>query len=172
MKRYRFWTAVLSICLVLRVSAQEPDSTTLTKIGQIPPDFSVATLDGRHFSASGYKGKIVLLIFFATWCPACQKEFPDLQKNLWEKFRDSGLIVLAIGREHTWDELEKFRKDNGYTFDFAPDPKRGIFNLYATRNIPRNVLIGKDGTIAYQSLGYEPGMFRVLVDKVSELSKS
>jgi peroxiredoxin len=171
MKRLSFWIALLTIRLVFPVFAQEADSTALTKVGQVPPGFSTVTLDGKNFNLSGCNGKVVLLNFFATWCPACKEELPDLQKNVWERFREVGLIVLAVGREHSREELEVFRKEGGYTFDFAPDPKREIFKLYATKNIPRNVLIGKDGKIAYQSLGYQPETFKELVNQIFQALK-
>jgi len=74
-------------------------------------------------------------------------ELPDLPKIIWEPLKNSGLMVICIGREHTRDELKKFQEENDFTLDFAPDPTRDIFKLFATKNIPRNVLIGKDGTI-------------------------
>jgi peroxiredoxin len=160
----RILLLTLGFCMI--ASAQEPDSTSLTRIGQNSPRFTVTTLDLKKFDLAECKGKVVLLNFFATWCSACKQELPDLQKNVWERFRDAGLIVLAIGREHSKEELEKFRKERGYTFDFAPDPKREIFKLFATRNIPRNVLIGKDGKIVYQSLGYRPEDFKEMVSQV------
>jgi peroxiredoxin len=147
------------------------DSTALVRIGQVPPDFTVTTLEGRNFNPARAKGSVVLLNFFATWCTACKMELPDLQKNVWEPFKKSGLVVLCIGREHSSEELEKFSRESGYTLDFAPDPKREIFKLFATKNIPRNVLIGKNGTILYQSLGYNPEEFKTLVDRVARALK-
>lgn len=171
MKRSGFWMVLLVFCLGIHACAQDADSTSLTKVGQAAPGFSVATLDGKSFDLSGCIGKVVLLNFFATWCPACKEELPDLQKNVWERFQEAGLIVLAVGREHSGEELEEFRKEGGYTFDFAPDPKREIFRLYATKNIPRNVLIGRDGKIAYQSLGYSPEDFKELVNRIFQALK-
>ncbi len=164
MKRLSF--LILLGIFAVSVFGQEPDSTALIRVGQVPPDFSVTTLEGKSFTLSACKGKVVLLNFFATWCSACKAELPDLQKNVWERFNKAGLVVLAVGREHSREEVEAFRKENGYTFDFAPDPDRGVFKLYATKNIPRNVLIGKDGRIAYQSLGYEPKAFEELVSQI------
>jgi peroxiredoxin len=173
MKRHLTILVILTICIAVRVYGQAApeDSTTLTRIGQIPPDFAATMLDGRAFSLAQNKGSVVLLDFFATWCTACKMELPDLQKNVWEPFKSSGLVVICIGREHTREELEKFRDENGFTLDFAPDPTRGIFKLFATKNIPRNVLIGKDGTIRYQSLGYNPDEFKELIDRVCKALK-
>jgi len=164
---------ILMIGAAFRVLGQTAptDSAALVRLGQIPPAFTVTTLDGRTFSPESAKGNVVLLNFFATWCTACKMELPDLQKNVWEPFRNAGLTVLCIGREHSREELEKFRGDNGYTLDFAPDPKREIFSLFAARNIPRNVLIGRDGSVVYQSLGYSPEEFKTLAARVAQALK-
>jgi peroxiredoxin len=163
------FTVIMTFVAAVRLPGQTApgDSTTLTRVGQIPPDFSATTLDGRTFTLSRTKGRVVLLNFFATWCAACKVELPELQKNLSEPFKESGLAVICIGREHTREELEKFRKENGFKLDFVPDPARVIFKSFATQNIPRNVLIGKDGTIRYQSLGYSPEGFKELIDRVA-----
>jgi peroxiredoxin len=168
-KRIRRMTLIAMIGIAARISGQTApvDSAALVKVGQVPPDFTVTTLDGRIFNPAGARGSVVLLNFFATWCTACKMELPELQKNVWEPFRNRGLVVLCIGREHSREELEKFRKENGYTLDFAPDPKREIFKEFAARNIPRNILIGKDGTIIHQSLGYNPEEFKTLIDKTA-----
>jgi peroxiredoxin len=164
---------IVVIGFTARISGQTApvDSAALVKVGQVPPDFSVTTLDGRVFTPAGAKGSVVLLNFFATWCTACKMELPELQKNIRDPFRNRGLVVLCIGREHSREDLEKFRRENGYTLDFAPDPDRGIYGKFAARNIPRNILIGKDGTILYQSLGYSPEEFKALVDRVAEALK-
>ncbi len=169
MKRFHRILSALMIGAVLRAFGQAApvDSSTNVRVGQVAPVFTVTTLDGRIFNTERARGSVVLLNFFATWCTACKMELPDLQKNVWEPFKKSGLTVLCIGREHSREELEKFRKENGFTLDFAPDPKREIFNLFAVKNIPRNVLIGKDGTILYQCLGYNPEEFRELTDRAA-----
>jgi len=173
MRRLHFVLLFLMIGAAVSAPGQTvpEDSTTLVRIGQESPDFTVTTLAGHAFSPAQAKGGVVLLNFFATWCTACKMELPDLQKNIWEPFRKSGLTVLCIGREHSAQELEKFRDENGYTFDFAPDPKREIYGLFATRNIPRTILIGRKGTVLYQSLGYSPEEFKTLTGQVARALK-
>jgi peroxiredoxin len=163
----RAFCALLGV-LAAASLAQQKDGATLVRVGQPVPAFEAGTLDGKTFRMQDLKGKTVLLNFFATWCPSCKAELPELQKQVWERFQARGLVLLAIGREHSEKELERFRKENGYTFDFAPDPKREIFKLFATQNIPRNVLVGKDGTVAYHGVGYEPEEFRSLIASIDK----
>jgi peroxiredoxin len=172
-KRISCIAPIILIGIAARISGQTApvDSAALVKTGQVPPDFTVTTLEGRVFNPAAARGSVVLLNFFATWCTACKMELPDLQKNIWEPFKKSGLVVLCIGREHTREELEKFRRENGYTLDFAPDPDREIFKKFAAKNIPRNILIGKDGTVIHQSLGYNPEEFNELAGFVARALK-
>lgn len=162
---------LLGLCVASIVNGQVADTSGHTRAGGIPPDFSVATLDGRSFTLSAMKGRPVVINFFAIWCPSCRMELPELQKTVWEPFRKAGLEVLAVGREHTAAELDTFRSRNGFTFDFAPDPDRSVFRLYADRFIPRTILVGRDGRIAFQTLGYKPGDMDTLALRVSAVLK-
>jgi peroxiredoxin len=164
--------AVLCMGLAPALGAQEADTSGHTRFGQIAPDFSVTPLSGLPFTLSAMKGRVVVLNFFAVWCPSCRMELPEFQKTVWEPFRNAGLTVLAVGREHTASELEPFRARTGFTFDFAPDPDRSIFRLYADKFIPRTVLIGKDGRILFQTLGYKPGDMDTLAVRVAAALKS
>jgi len=153
----------------LPVLAQDVDSTTFTKVGQTVPNFSVTTLDGKVMKMSELKGTIVLINFFATWCEPCMGEMPRVEKEIWQQLKSDKFIVVAIGREHTKDELVKFNKEKGFTFQIAPDPKREVFSLFARQSIPRNYVIGKDGKIAYQGIGYSPEEFGKMVELIKTL---
>ena len=93
--------------------------------------------------------------FFATWCGPCNQELPVLQAKVWEKYKNNpDFALIVLGREHSEQEVKDFVKKKNFTMPFAPDPDRGIFKLYASQNIPRNVIIGKDGKIIFQNIGY------------------
>jgi thiol-disulfide isomerase/thioredoxin len=150
-------------------NADAADATTLTKVGDASPIRSVRTVDGKNIQLTN---QVVVLNFFATWCGPCMSEMPHLQKELWDAFKAKGLVVVAVGREHSQDEVEEFRRKKGYTFLFAADPKREYFGKFATQSIPRCVVIGKDGKIKYQSVGFGEGSFAGLVKAVEvELGK-
>lgn len=151
--------------------AQSNDPKTYTKEGQTVPSFKVTTLDGTQIDISQLKGKVVLLNFFATWCGPCMAEMPRVEKEIWLKHKEEGLVVLALGREHSKEELVKFQKEKGFTFMIAPDPKREVFSLFAKESIPRNYVIDKEGKIAMQGIGYVPEEFEALKKKIEELLK-
>jgi peroxiredoxin len=162
---------VIMFLSYLPVLAQDVDSTTFTKVGQSVPNFSVTTLDGKIMKMSELKGTIVLINFFATWCGPCMVEMPKVEKEIWQQLKSDKFIVVAIGREHTKDDLVKFNKEKGFTFHIAPDPKREVFSLFARQSIPRNDVIGKDGKIAYQGIGYSPEEFGKMVELIKTLLK-
>ncbi len=130
------------------------ESFDLVKVGQNVPNFSFKALDGKNYQISDMKGKTVLLVFFATWCPACMKELPLLEKEIWEKYKSDNFMIIALGRDHSMDEIRKFNQEKGYTFLLAPDPSHKIYSKFFKQYIPRNVLIDKEGKIIYQKQGY------------------
>lgn len=171
MKRGFFTAVFFSVFIVQLLFGQEQDSTTLTQVGQTVPNFSVTTLDGKNISMEGSRGKVILINFFATWCPPCMAEMPRLEGDVWKKLKDKGFFVICIGREHTKEELEVFQRDKGFSFSIAPDPERAVYRLFATQNIPRNYLIDRSGRIVYQSMGYTPEEFNVLIKAIMNVLK-
>jgi peroxiredoxin len=153
MKRYLLTS--LFVALSTLVIKAQSDTTTFTKIGDTAPVFSCKTIDGKIIDISKLHGKIIMINFFATWCPPCNKELPVLQNNIWDKYKNNkDFKLIILGREHTEKEVKDFVSAKGFTMPFAPDQKREIFKLYASQSIPRNVIIGKDGKIIFQSIGY------------------
>jgi len=141
------------------------DDSTLTKVGDKSPVSSIRTIDGKEVKL---EGQVVVLNFFATWCGPCMSEMPHLQKKLWEPLEKKGLVLIAVGREHSEAEVKAFKDKKGFTFAFAADPKREIFGKFATQSIPRCVVVGKDGRIKYQSVGFEEAEFEKLVAAVKK----
>ncbi len=165
--------ASLSIFLVIVsiISAQD-DNSTLTKIGQDVPSFTCTTINGDNIDTRELKGKVLWINFFATWCPPCKKELPELEKKVMEKYRDNpDFVLLVLGREHTMDEMEAYAESTGLKLPFAPDEGRKIFSMFATQSIPRNVIIDKNGKIAVQSTGYTESEFDGLVEQLALLLK-
>jgi peroxiredoxin len=160
---------VLLLILLSMVAQGQTDSTTLTKVGDQAPVFQCKTIDGKAIDVSKLKGKIIMINFFATWCPPCNLELPVLQKNIWEKYKNNPNFVLVIlGREHNEKEVKDFVSKKNFKMPFAPDTDRAIFKLYATQNIPRNIIIGKDGKILFQNSGYTPEEFKEIENLLKE----
>ena len=136
----------------------------LVKMGDNAPNFEFTLADSSVKNLHDYKGKIILINFFATWCPPCRKELPRVQKEIYDVYKSNKNFELFVfGREENWDKLTPFIQKTGYTFPILPDLERQIFSKYANSGIPRNVLIDEQGKIIYLSLGYTDEEFNNLL---------
>jgi peroxiredoxin len=158
----------LAAVLPLRAGTDDADiaKTTLTHLGDPAPAFTAAAITGETWGAGQLQGKVVVLSLFATWCPPCNAELPRVEKELWQAFRARGLVVLALAREEDADKLRPFAAKLGLTFPLLPDPDRKIFRQFATNYIPRMYVIGADGRIKFQSVGFEEAEFKTAVAAV------
>lgn len=128
------------------------------------PDFVVKNKAGDVVDIQSLRGSVVLVNFFATWCPPCRRELPRLQKEVWDRWGErDDFAVMVLAREEGWDKLDPFIAKANYTFPIYPDPKRAVFSLFADSTIPRNVLIDRNGKIIYQSIGYVEAEFSELI---------
>ena len=144
-----------------------PEETTLVRVGQSAPDFTVNGLDGEPFTLSEHRGKIVLVNWFATWCPPCRQEMPHLQSRIWERFRGEDFVMVSIAREEKADVVAPFVEEFEVTWPFLVDPDRSAYARYAEAFIPRNHVIGRDGTILFQSQGFEEAEFAKMIDVIA-----
>jgi peroxiredoxin len=153
-------------------TAPEEQFETYTKVGDRVPQFTVTTTDGKQFSSTEVKGKVLLVNLWATWCAPCRVEMPRLEKEIWKNSNPNDLAMVAIAREETNEQVIEFRKANGFTFAMTADPDRSIFKLFAGAGIPRTYVVGRNGTILYQLLGYEEAEFNKLKSVIeAELKK-
>jgi len=166
-------SAILLLCFATLFSnAQQTDTTTRTKVGDLSPNFSFNISKDKVASISDYKGKIVVLDFFATWCPPCRMELPRVQKEIWEKYEANPKFALfAFDREENWDKVLPFQQKNHFTFPMVPDMGRVIFSLYASQSIPRLIVLDEKGKIIYQSIGYTEKDFSELLALLADRLK-
>ncbi len=101
------------------------------------------------------KGKILLLDFFIIPCKHCKHMLEYLQEEIWPNFQDGGKLLLAVGRGHNPKEVREFRDKGNYILPFAADPDRANYDKFAERKVPRNYLFDANGTLVYQTRGYD-----------------
>jgi peroxiredoxin len=133
---------------------REIEASTLIRAGQVAPDFSCKATDGRAFTLSEQKGRVVLLYFFASSVPFCYPEMRYIEKEIVEKLaKREDFTVLCIGRGHTREELVKIGGENKLRLPMAADEGREIYSKMFTKFVPRTVLIGRDGHVVYTAAG-------------------
>ena len=135
------------------------DQDARTKVGDRMPAINVDQASGGVFSLAGQAGKVVVVNFWATWCAPCQIEMPELEKQIWQKYKSSpDFAFIAIAREQDKDIVLAFQKAHAnFTFPLAWDPKRATYALFASAGIPRTYVVDRRGFIVYQGVGYAPG---------------
>lgn len=163
------WFLGLLLCVGFSGQAQE----WKVNVGEQTPKFEIKGKNEQKITSESLRGKVVLLNFFATWCPPCRKELPRLQKEIWDGLKENkDLAVFVLGREEDYDKLDPFMATNKYTFPIYPDLKREVFSLFADQSIPRNVVLDRSGKIIYQSIGFEDAEFSKMVQLIAnELKK-
>ena len=124
-------------------------------------EFELTDQYGETHSLSDYKGKVIFLNFWGTWCPPCRAEMPDIQK-LYEEYavqgEDAEVVILGaaapgMGQEGSEEEIAQFMKENGYTYPVLMDTDWEMFTWYGITSFPTTFMIDKDGNI----FGYVPG---------------
>ncbi|ASK61318.1 alkyl hydroperoxide reductase [Virgibacillus phasianinus] len=121
-------------------------------VGEIAPDFELSTLDGGTVKLSDFRGQRVMLNFWATWCPPCRAEMPDMQKF----YDNKDVVILAVnltGTESGTKEVQKFVDEFGLTFPILLDKEMSVSDQYQIQPIPTTFMIDSEGRIQKKSFG-------------------
>jgi len=137
--------------------AREPgtgsrQSSKVIAEGGSAPDFHVTTLDGRSVSLSAFKGKVVMVHFWATWCPPCVEEIPTLDR-LYRTFFGKDLEILAVSVDDNVQAVGSFVRKYGLSLPVYLDPERSSANLYGTFKFPETYLIDRGGVVRSKTIG-------------------
>lgn len=146
----------------------ETESTTLVRAGETAPDFTVELTDGSQLSLNELRGKVVLLNFWATWCPPCRQELTRVQKDIIDRFAGKEFVFLPVSRGEKRETVEAFREKTGYTFPMGLDSARTVYDRYASNYIPRNFLIDKEGKVLLATVGYDEEEFDALIRTIEK----
>ena len=147
---------------------EQIDASTIVKEGMEAPDFVVEMFDGKSVRLSDLRGKVVLVNFWATWCPPCREELTRVQADIIDRFAGKDFVFLPISRGEEKQTVAAFRKRMNYTFPMGLDPDQKIFRRYAKNYIPRNFLVGPDGKIILASIGYDKAEFEHLIKTIEK----
>lgn len=153
------------------IAAQTQAEETLVKVGEQVPDFRVEMFDGKIVDIKELRGKVVLLNFWATWCPPCWQELKRVQRDVIDRFKEEDFVFLPISRQDSYEKIKAFREQTGHRFPMGMDPDRKIYSLFATATIPRNFLIDKNGKIILAEKGYSEESFTHLIQAIGKALK-
>ncbi len=120
---------------------------------QAAKEFSIPTIERTTFRLADYRGKVVFLNFWATWCPPCKEEMPAMER-LYQRYKDKGLVVLAVSVDTEGVPLvTPFVKEYKLTFPIGLDRKMAVAEEYGVRGLPTSFLVDKRGTLVGLALG-------------------
>jgi peroxiredoxin len=139
--------------LVFLFGPQEGQRAKLVREGDAAPDFRLPALDGRSVSLAELKGKVVMVHFWATWCPPCVEEIPSLDR-LNRSFVGQDFEALAVSvDEGGTDVVSAFLKRQGLTLPVLLNPDRSVANAYGTFKFPETYLVDRSGVVRYKFIG-------------------
>lgn len=122
------------------------------EIGKSAPSFQLTDIDGQSISLSDFKGKTVLLNFWATWCGPCRSEMPYIQE-VYDERSEPGLVILAVNIGESLTKVEEFIQDYNLTFPVLLDREGNVAEKYNIRAIPTTYLVDGDGIIKDIKIG-------------------
>jgi peroxiredoxin len=150
-----------------RTFTTQPTTNSAPYSGSVAPDFTLNNLQNNEISLSQFRGKKVILNFWASWCNPCKMELPDLQA-IWSKHRNSSDVMLltVAGSQSDMDAIKDFMAQNNFDFTVCIDENDGVFNTYGITSIPRTYFLDKNGVICkiQQSMFTSSGEVEFMLD--------
>jgi peroxiredoxin len=150
-----------------RSGEQAPRQAPSAKVSDLAPDFALTDLEGKEVRLSDLRGKVVLIDFWATWCPPCREELPHIQR-LHEQLESEGLVVLALATDRDPAKVRSFVSHHGFTFTVLPVNPR-VAATYRVRGIPTVYLVDREGRIRFRHVGYSRGAEKSLEKETKDL---
>lgn len=157
---------ILSGYAIFQVFAEKEPAVGV-KAGELARDFELSTLDGNTVKLSDYKGKKVILNFWATWCGPCRAEMPEMQTYSEENKDVEILAVNLTTSEPGIDNVEKYIEEGGYTFMILLD-QQNMYRYYDVLTMPTTFFIDKEGIISYRHLG--PMTYELMDEQVKKMN--
>ena len=118
------------------------------------PDFSLNLLNGGNRRLSSYRGQVVLLNFWATWCPPCVMEMPSME-NLYQRFRNQGLEILAVNVGESTNTAKDFIDLHGFSYPIMMDTNQSVARQYGIQYFPTTFIVDRSGTVINMSIGFK-----------------
>ncbi len=124
--------------------------------GKSAPDFALKSATGDNLRLSEYRGEVVMINFWATWCGPCRQEMPHLE-DLYNRYQRVGFNLLGVNIDDDSRRAMQMVKELGVTFPVLFDEKKEVSKLYSVEAMPVTLLLDRSGTVRHVHLGYQPG---------------
>ena len=158
----------LTVALVLPLPAAAAVSTLEPWGGGAAPALVLTDIEGRAHDLSAYRGKVVLINFWATWCEPCRQEMPSIQR-LRDRLAGKPFAALAVNVDEPEARIRVFLKQTGFDLPVLLDPNKTITRSWGVRFLPVTFIVGKDGRVRYRLIGDLDWSSERVVGVISEL---
>ena len=145
---------VIIVLLVAYAFLGQPVGNSLI-VGEPAPDFSLSLFDGQQVSLTNVRGQVVVVNFWASWCPPCRQEAPDLER-VWQEYKDRNVLFVGITHKDVEAKSQSFMEEFGITYANGADSRRTIAKSYGVTGVPETYVVGPDGTLAFIRIGPVP----------------
>ena len=153
--------AFLPLLVLCPLASAAADGDRLRNLGFIvqegvvaAPDFTTEDAAGNRVSSRSFRGRVVLLNFWATWCPPCRLEMPSMER-LYGEFREQGLEIVAVNFMEPRELVQDFARERKLTYPMLLDPRSEIAEMYGVMRLPETVVIGRGGEVIAKATGYK-----------------
>ncbi len=150
---------IVGIMLLLWMAVQSNGSQSAAQsVPQAPEqgkpasNFTSPALTGGEIALADYAGEVVIVNFWATWCPPCKAEMPGIN-NFYEAHQDNGLVVLAVNAQESESQVRPFIEASGFTFPVLLDPAGSVVNQYQVHSFPTTIVIDREGVVRHIQVG-------------------
>jgi len=178
MKKNHLITHLFSIILLLSLSSipalaaeKAVEQKLLIPFKQRPsaPDFTLKDMEGEFYQLSKQKGKVIVLNFWATWCPPCLKEMPSMQRA-WDKVKKDNILLWAVNVGETEDDIFAFSAEVEVNFPLLINEDQSVMQRWGVQAMPTTYIIDKKGRVAYYAIGDRQWDNTVILDVLKALN--
>lgn len=160
---------IKNLALWLMVTVFAATSLAATSMeGQLAPDFALKSSTGENLRLSEYRGDVVMINFWATWCGPCRQEMPLLEE-LYARYKRVGFNLLGVNIDDDANKAMQMIDELGVNFPILFDSRKEVSKLYNVETMPVTVLVDREGRVRYVHLGYKPGYENKYLDQIRSL---
>ena len=163
----------LILCLLVLPAHAIKPGKGLTEVPGKPraPDFELSDLDGNIHHLRDYRGKVLVVNFWATWCPPCREEMPSMERA-WQKLKNEEMVMIAINVGEDEDTIFQFTANYPVTFPLLLDQDSEVVGPWGVRGLPTTYVVDPKGRVVYRAIGGREWDDPELLDKVRALKKA
>ena len=165
-----WWVMFSSMACCLAIGLVVPDAAVakVPAIGAVAPDFTLRSSLGKNLKLSEYRGQVVMINFWATWCAPCRQEMPELNR-LYEQYQRVGFVLLGVNVDDNPKAAQELSAQLGVRFPVLFDSAKQVSGRYDIDAMPSTLLIDRSGTVRYLHRGYRRGVEKEYEEKIREL---